>query len=376
MAKFRFKQVLDAIASIPRRTVQLARLLIPRAYALAILGVLCWLTFMAIRYLYVSLVTPATAPPQITQLPTRLDAALLETGRAEWQALAATEMPRTPPSHYHRIDGWITPDHFNDCTRSGCHSALPHTRNKAARAFLNMHATSIHCGVCHMQGDERPRPLVWYDLTDGKTTDPPAILGAYGMIQSADAGKRWAEPTAADQKTLVGLLRTAAKQARAVPALNTLADHFAAVSPGSPMFQTLLSEARDTLPRHFRGEYGAKLAVKNPATGNPILGHPNTDQAVRSYFAQKDRADEQTRKRLLESVHPLRRKEALSCSDCHRTQDALVNFAGVGFPQARIDALVAPIVVKMIDHLREGSPAFTMPEFIAPKSPTTQNIDN
>ena len=372
MSKQRMKRLLRFLATLPRRTLHLARVLIPRAYAVAILGLLCWLTFMAIQYLFVSLLSPATTPPQITQLPIRLDASVLRTSRDEWEALSATETPRTPPSHYHRIDGWIGPDNFNDCTRSGCHSPLPHARNKAARAFLNLHATSIHCGVCHMQGDERPRPLVWYSLADGEPTTPPAILQAYGLIQSADAEKRWTNPRKEDQQELVRLLRLAAEETGTVRSLTALADHFAAVSESSPMFQQLLKEARVSLPRHFRGEYGAKLAVRSTATGGPILGHPNTDRAIQSYFAQKGRADEATRKRLLESVHPLRRKEPLACSECHRTQGSLVDFAAAGFPQARIDALVAPIVVKMTDHLREGQPAFTMPEFIAPPAPTTQ----
>ena len=371
MIKLDLKPFLASLASLPRRIGRLARQLIPRAYALAMLILLCGLTFMAIRYLFVSLVTPATAPPQITQLPTRLDVALLETGRSEWKALSATESPRTPPTHYHRIDGWVTPDRFNDCTRSGCHGVLPHSRDKAARAFLNMHATSIHCGVCHMQGDQVPRPLVWYDLTEGKATSTPAILQAYGMIQSADALQRWAKPGTDDQKTLVKLLRKAADQAPDLPALSALADHFAAVSPSSPLFQTLLDEARDTLPRHFRGEYGAKLAIKNTATGDPILGHPGTERVVKSYLAQRGRLDKPARDRLLEQVHPLRRKEALSCSDCHNGTNSLVDFKAAGFPQARIDALIAPIVVKMVDHLRKGEPAFTMPEFISP-TPTTQ----
>lgn len=371
MIKLQLKPLLASLKSLPRHLGRLAKLLIPRAYALAMLVLLCWLTFMAIRYLFVSLVTPATAPPQITQLPTRLDAAVLETGRSEWKALSATESPRTPPTHYHRIDGWITPDRFNDCTRSGCHAVLPHSRNKSARAFLNMHATSIHCGVCHMKGDEVPRPLVWYDLTEGRTTSTPAILQAYGMIQSDDASQRWANPSSDDQKTLVKLLRKAADQARDLPALSALADHFAAVAPSSPLFQTLLEEARDTLPRHFRGEYGAKLAVKNGATGEPILGHPDSERAVKSYLARRDRLDKPARERLLEQVHPLRRKEALACSDCHNATKSLVDFKTVGFPQARIDALVAPLVARMIDHLREGEPAFTMPEFITP-TPTTQ----
>lgn len=370
MAKLKLKPLLQFLAALPRRSLRFAKLLIPRAYALAMLGLLCTLTFMALRYLYVALVTPATAPAQITALPTRLTADLLDTPRSDWQALDATDTPRTPPSHYHRIDGWVAPDRVNDCTRSGCHSPIPHTRNKVTRAFLNMHSTSIHCGVCHMTGDERPRPLAWYELEEGRVVEPPAILQAYGMIASADAEQRWAKATSDDQKLLVRRLRDAARQSPAGNAITTLAEHFEAVAPRSPMFQSLLVEARASLPRHFRGEYGAKLAMKS-ADGHPILGHPGTEQVVQTYLARREGLDKQAREQLLEKVHPLRRKEALSCGECHTPSDSLIDFKAAGFPQPRIDAMVAPIVVRMTDHLRRGDPAFTMPEFTSPE-PTTQ----
>lgn len=371
MAKLQLKSLVRFLASLPRRSVRFAKLLIPRAYALAMLGLLCTLTFMALRYLYVALVTPAKAPAQITALPTRLTADLLDTSRSDWQALDATDTPRTPPSHYHRIDGWVATDRVNDCTRSGCHSPIPHSKNKVTRAFLNMHSTSIHCGVCHMRGDERPRPLVWYELEKGRIAEPPAILEAYGMLASPDAAQHWDKPTADDQARLVESLKAAARQSPAGNALVTLAEHFEAVAPGSPMFQSLLSEARTSLPRHFRGEYGAKLAVKDATTGGPILGHPGTEEVVQSYLTRRDGLDKQAREQLLERVHPLRRKDALSCGDCHTPTDSLVDFKSVGFPQARIHDMTAPIVVKMTDHLRRGDPAFTMPEFTSP-APTTQ----
>src|SRR5690606_8055967 len=96
----------------------------------------------------------------------------------------------SPLAHYHRIDSWIEPDPFNDCARSGCHAPLPHARRKEVRAFLNMHATSIHCGVCHFQTDREPLNLGWYDLDHGEVRAEPAILQAYAMITNADSTAR------------------------------------------------------------------------------------------------------------------------------------------------------------------------------------------
>src|SRR5262245_11792784 len=103
---------------------------VPRLYALALIVLIGSLTFMAVQYLVSSLTARAAPPPQIAALPARLSPDVLQTDWAAWQALSATENARSPLAHYHRIDSWIAPDRFNDCTRSGCHAAMPHSRKK------------------------------------------------------------------------------------------------------------------------------------------------------------------------------------------------------------------------------------------------------
>ncbi len=341
---------------------------LPRVYALTLMAVIVWLTYLSIRYLVTSLAAADQPPPQIVALPTRLDRTALGTGRSAFAALDAAEHPRSPLSHYHRLDSWVRPDAINDCARAGCHNPLPHSKRKEVRAFLNMHATSIHCGVCHFQGDDRPRSLTWYDLEKGHTRKPPSVLAAYGMVTGADAESRWKSAGDEMQERLVDSLRRAAKEAGGVADLEQLADHFEAYRVGSPGFERLLKESPDLLPRHFRGEYGAKLAVVDRATGKTLRDHPNTEPAVQEWFTRKDSANKDERDRLLKAVHPLRRETALVCTDCHTAQGSLIDFAKAGYPPARIEQLVSPIVFRMIEHINAGRP-FNFPAVIGGPSP-------
>ena len=355
----------SAIANFARSVHRMR--LMSRIYAAALIAIILWLTWLSLNYLLTSLAVDQP-PAQIVALPTRLDRAAIDAGRSAFAALDAAEHPRSPLAHYHRLDSWPRPDSFNDCARAGCHNPLPHSKKKEVRAFLNMHATSIHCGVCHFKQDERPLSLAWYDLDNGKSREPPSILRAYEMLTGVDAASRWKKSGREEQARLVELLRSAAQEAGGARDLEELADHFEAYRLDSPGFQRLLAESPDLLPRHFRGEYGAKLAVLDRATGNTLKGHPNTRTAIRDWLARKDSASEAERKELLASVHPLRRETALTCTDCHTASAGLVDFAKAGYPTARIDQLIAPIVFRMIEHINSGRP-FHLPSVIGGAPP-------
>jgi hypothetical protein len=185
--------------------------------------------------------------------------------------LDAAEHPRSPLAHHHRLIH--DPARFlNDCVPApGCHNPLPHS--SAIRAFLNMHATSIHCGVCHFQSDDRPRSLTWYDLESGHTRTPPSILAAYGMVTGADTESRWKSADHAAQTRLVDSLRRAAKDAGGASDLEQLADHFEAYGFKSPGFARL-PEAPNTA-RHFPASETPSIATGSPpptplsASGSP-----------------------------------------------------------------------------------------------------------
>jgi len=300
----------------------------------------------------------------------------LQTRRTQWPGEQTGEPPRSPLAHFHRLESWIEPDRFNNCTQSGCHVSLPHSQNKAVRAFLNMHATSLQCCVCHMQSDQQPLRTTWYSLTQGRRSAAPAVLRTFAWLTS-EAGRRvLAAPTPADQKKLAGLLRTAALEADGDPILRQLADDIAAVGNRSPAFQQYVADARASLPRHFRGEYGAKVGLLDPATGKPILGFPGTAAAVQAYLRAAPTAGANQKAAMLADVHPFRRPQPPHCSDCHTPTGGLLDFAAVGYPPARIDMLTQPMIFQMIQHIAAGQP-FYLPGILPsanpePSAPATQ----
>ncbi len=331
-----------------------------RLYALALMVLVAWLSWRAFAYLVIALLLPARPPPQITEIPKRLDAATL----SRPQPLAgqrAAENPRAPLAHYHRLGSWFrVADPANDCTRSGCHAPLPHHRDKASRAFLNMHATSLHCGVCHLDTAQQPLPLVWYDLETGAATPPPALLQAFAWLNSQSQNSL----PAADQNQIVGLIRAAAEQSGGDPGLSVLAEHLAAVRVDSEEFTRLLDVARDTVAAHFRGEYGAKLALRE-GDGRPWLGHRQSEAAVQEYLARGASLPEPERLELLARVHPQRRNPTLNCTQCHQAEKPLVDLASVGYPPARILSLLQPMLLHAIENAMQGEPWYA-PGFITP----------
>lgn len=341
-----------------------------RVYAAILIGIVLGLTFMALRYLVRSLILPAPPPPQIVDIPRWMNAVMLERGRGSFAGVAATANPRTPPTHYHNLGPPFEPDRVNGCTRGGCHFPLPHGRQKTDRAFLNMHATSIHCGVCHMQTEQQPLPLVWYDLESGAAQDTPAMLKAYGWL-IAPAAQTPGSLTAADQRAIVRLLRQAAERAGGDAVIERLAFDLDAVSVHSDEFARLLEVAREELPRHFRGEYGAKLALTDEH-GQPRLQPPGNEDAVQEFLKHGDELSAEQRQALLTRIHPARRHPTLRCTQCHTPQGSLVDLAKVGYPTARIEALVRPLVMQAIEHIVEGR-EFYMPRFLpASEEPQTR----
>lgn len=362
MAKVRLVQVLrSATAWLARAWLSLVQ----RAYAAALIVAIFYSSFLAFRYLVSTIFVPAATPGQIADLPRRMDQTLLVGSAPDWSGLAAVDHPRTPPSHYHRFDPFIQRDSFNDCTRSGCHAPLPHAARKEVRAFLNMHATSIHCGVCHMQSDRSPLPLAWYQLDTGQNGHAPPLLAAAAWLErKRDPAARY---EAADQATIVSLLQDASRAAGGVPSLDRAAEHLRAVRAGSPAFVELLAAAREAVERAFRGQYGAKLAMHEP-DGRLLLGHPGTERAVQNYLKEAPTATDARRDALLSAVHPRKRAQALECTACHRAEGSLVDFRALGYPEGRVRALFDPAVFRMIENISKGQP-FHLPRFAEPGGP-------
>lgn len=348
---------------------RMARRLMLRGYALALIALIGYTSYRAFRYLAVSLMVSAPPPAQVTQWPRRLDTTTLETNRRAWAGLETVEHARAPLAHYHRLDTWIQPDRANNCTTSGCHPALPHAGRKETRAFLNMHATSIHCGVCHLQSESRPLNVAWYDPATGAARGAPSVLAAHALLLDMTAPKHGARDAEADRLRLMALLREADAAAQNGKILNTLADHLAGTTSGSDEYTGMIHTALEVVPRFFRGEYGAKLALVDGASKAPVLAHPGVESQVRRYLAEKDRLDDAAKAALLAEIHPLRRPQTLQCSDCH-APSGLIDFASLGYSAKRTADLTGSIVVRMIQHISEGSP-FYLPRFMRPQDDAT-----
>jgi hypothetical protein len=339
-----------------------------RLYALALAATVAFLGYHALRYLVEGLVVSHPPPRQVTGVPLRMDETLLHGDRPSWTGLSAVETPRSPLSHYHRFDTWVRPDRFNDCARSGCHSPAPHARRKEDRAFLNMHAASMHCGVCHMKTDGEQRPLTWYDLDDGRARGRPALLDAYDWLQKR--GEQEAKAYGAtEQREIAGLLATAAEEGQGEPHLQALSREISAVRAGSEALLRSIDRSRDAVSRAMRGSYGSKLALQS-TSGKPILGHPDAEAAVRDWLARGKQAGGDERERMLRAVHTRRRETPLDCTACHTTQNPLIDFAKTGYPAARVRSLTEPQIFEMIQHIREGR-QFHIPTVGAPMSQPT-----
>lgn len=357
-------------AALARRSADVVMHSLRRLYGIVLIVVIVWLTYSALRYLVRSLVSPTSTPAQIAALPKRLDAEMLTGSRTQWEGLLATENPRGPLAHYHRFDTWVEPDRFNDCTRSGCHSVLPHTRNQGTRAFLNMHATSMHCGVCHMQATGEPLELLWYDLDHGRRSEPPAALRAIARLHE----RSFEQVDRAWQRQLAALLRETAAKAKGDPQLERIADYIEVVRPGSEPLQRLLGDAVAAVRRVFRGSYGAKLALRG-SDGKPQLGHPGAADAARRWLVNGPNAVGPAREQMLRDVHTARRQAPLACDACHREVGSLIDFASLGYPPVRTQMLFHGPIFEMIRNIGEGRP-FRLPSLggsaAQPAAPTSQ----
>lgn len=336
-----------------------------RVYALVPIVLVLFLSFQAMRYLVNQLLVPVEPPAQVAAIPARVTEEVWRTDPAEFLGMRAAEHPRMPLAHYHHIEGWFQPDSVNDCTRSGCHPPMPHARRKEVRAFLNMHATSIHCGVCHLEHEGDPRPLVWYDLDDGHPVEPPALLRVSELLTSGDSALDWDQPTAAMQEQLARLLRMSAEEAGGDPSLHHLAEIVAGPAPTSPQFMEAVAEVRARLPLHFRGEYGSKLALRAAGSDQPILAHPDSRAAVRQFLELGDDAEPARRAELIDKVHTARRSEPLVCHECHRAADRVIDLGGAGYPPSRIDALHDRWIFTAIEDISSGQ-RLRLPGFISP----------
>jgi hypothetical protein len=363
------------MARKPRRWsfLRLLRLISVRAYTALILAVVLAAGYFAFAYLLRSVFKPLPIPQRFLEWQAHLDASSLRQGAAGLTGPA----PRAPLSHYHKVDRWFQVDSHNTCTLAGCHLPLPHgvgQRASAARppnrvaAFANLHVTFMDCAVCH-EGASGRIDAQWVALSTGQKHEPPPMLRLAGFLeQNSDAirqlldlhtGRATTQSVKADvvamHGTISGLLRSALTIVGGDPVLDDVLLELDSSNPGSPVWVRSLGQLVIEIPRHTRGEYGAKLARTNPGGGAP---------ADRARVAEEvRRAGGSPTPQQWGRIHTglLPRPEA--CLACHSDQPGMLDLEALGYSPKRAASLRALPLARKMQDIREGG------EFELPRVP-------
>ncbi|HUN79990.1 MAG TPA: hypothetical protein VMV81_00620, partial [Phycisphaerae bacterium] len=108
------------------------------------------------------------------------------------------------------------------------------------------------------------------------------------------------------------------------------------------------------------------------SSGQPILAHPHTEEAVRNFLQRSTSPlEKEERDKLLAAVHPLKRDKPRNCTDCHTASGSLIDFTRAGYPAARIQSLTDPVIFRMIEHISSGQ-AMNLPNLMSPTSQPSQ----
>lgn len=328
------------------------RSLLVRGWALVIMLVVLWTGYAAVAYLVDFVFTSSRVPAQIQHWQTELTTDDLR--MAEVAGITDAQS-RAPIDHYHQIPTWFEPDPHNGCTTPGCHTPLPHSRNKTTRAFANFHATFLTCDMCHAAGLEGRVDAVWVDLRSGRKQDAPAMLRLLGVLERADT----LEP-AELQTQVLPLLRAAIDRLGGHDQLEYLEVSIRTAKPGSPVWDQSMRTLRDELPGHAFGTYGAKL---RPAFSQEAFERdPDqlTDLARQYLQTSPERA---RRVELDDEIHRSIVASPDGCLACHAHDTGRLDFEAVGYTADRADRLRAQPIARMIRQIRRGEP-FYLPGFV------------
>ena len=83
------------------------------------------------------------------------------------------------------------------------------------------------------------------------------------------------------------------------------------------------------------------------------------------FLATGDELSDADRTALLGQVHTERAADKRHCTDCHTADAGLLDFAKLGYPASRVDALTRPLLMQAIEKIMGGEPLH-LPGFVAP----------
>jgi hypothetical protein len=327
------------------RIAKLLGTIIVRAYAAAIVLVVLWTGYTAAAYLVRFVFYPVHVPPGFLDWQGRLDASAL---RAEHVPGVGGPAARAPLGHYHGVDAWFQPDSHSDCSTSGCHSPVPHRKNKAVRAFANLHATFLDCRMCHTTPSTLPAPAAWVSFDSGLRQDPPAILRLAGELER-NAEKIEKEP-AAVHATIRDLLHEAVRISGDAT-LERLWLEIDTAEPGSPVWRHAVGQLAVELPAYSRGEYRAKLAGPPGDAERRGASQRMLDQA-RQWLAAPENSPQ--RKQLYDAMHANLVVKPSACLSCHGGQPPRLDFESVGYSAKRAAELRGVATAGLMQHIQDG----------------------
>ena len=337
-----------------RRILAVLKELVLRCYALAILLVVLWAGYTAVADLVRMVFTPARVPEEYRTWETALPGPHPEIMQIE---KLAGLVPRAPIGHYHAVDRMLPPDLHNGCLTSGCHSTLAHSKRKEIRAFANLHATFLDCGMCHDASISGPTPAMWVDDATGEPCDAPAVLQLMKFL-ALEAGRVKDQPAEA-HPTIETLLGDAVTRS-ADPLLKYLHAQISTSEPGSPVWRKAVNQLRDELPNHVRGEYGAKLARKMPAEELKAY-HQRLAELAEPYLAAPKGTAE--RKRLHEEIHKGILEKPSACLACHGDEQGRLDFEALGYSPDQAAALRDSAIARQMEQIQQGQP-FYLPKLL------------
>lgn len=330
---------------------------IVRLYALAIMVVVLWTGYTAVKYLADYVFTPVRVPEGFIDWQVTTDADELLTGRSQTTS-SDTRDARAPLPHYHQITGWFQQDRHETCLTEGCHLPLPHTRNKAIRAFANFHTTFATCGICHDASAVEATSVVWTNNDTGQVQQPPAVLQLQTMFENnADL---IADAPSEVHPRMVALLQQMSASMPEDSLVKFLRIQIDTSQPGSPVWRQAVRELESELPNQARGQYPAKLTY---APGRQRPSWPVNDHARLTRTYLDDNTSPQDRTQALNDLHAPVLPSPNACMKCHSQDGTTIDLEKAGYPSSRVQVLSSSPIASMMQQIRQGTP-FYLPTFL------------
>jgi hypothetical protein len=263
-----------------------------------------------------------------------------------------------PISHYHRVAVRFRPDPSENCTVSDCHQPLPHNRSKEVRAFANLHATFVSCELCHDQATTGAVQATWCDRGSARPRGTPASLLLLSQLEEGFG--QTAEDLVAEHAAIVERLSALLEESGPDELLQFLLLRIRSAEPGSPLWRDAVGRSGQEVANHVTGEYGAKLAL---AMSEADRTRRRTQMMALARDFRSSAKGSQQRKDARRELHKQVLAKPTGCGACHGEEPGRIDYAALGYPKSREQALRRLPVAMLIQHNRQQQ-TFHLPGMI------------